>query len=495
MKMQNLGRVLLIVILSMVGLMADSVEATVNTQEVVKGNPVQLRIKAVGKSAAFPNIHQINGEKVTSSGTSKSSSMRITTRGMESETQTTRTYIFVPNRDMVIPSYTINISGTKYTTEPIEIKVVDTQAPGVQGNADFSFVLKTDKKSVQVGESFVVTLYISVSSFVSGAQIGDFVDPSSQDFFLKAIEGQKEYQANNASVIEKRYIVTAKKEGNFTIAPASAKLGQPDRNRQDIFGRYDMRWTAIASNTLEVEVKAQAKDTDLVGDFNIDAKLDTQTVKTNKPVNLTVKIEGQGSLEDFEFPSYEIEGVTIYSDKAKVESSLVGDELRSTYSKSFAFIAEEDFVIPKRTISVYDPNTKEEKFLEVEEHIVSVEGKKVSTTPLETSPVQTNIVQTLQIKDDVVEKNTELKSIEWWIPALAFTLGGLCMYLLRFIPKLTRKSEKRYKESDALKILYAHMSDNPDVEAMVRKLYAKKNGDKSVKIDKKELKKMVERFR
>jgi hypothetical protein len=30
---------------------------------------------------------------------------------------------------------------------------------------------------------------------------------------------------------------------------------------------------------------------------------------------------------------------------------------------------------------------------------------------------------------------------------------------------------------------------------MVRKLYAKKNGDKSVQIDKKELKAMVERFR
>ena len=263
---------------------ADSVQAQVNTQEVVKGNPIQLRIKAVGKSVAFPNIQQINGMNVTSSGTSKSSSVRITTSGMESEAQMTRTYIFVPNRDMVIPSYTVNISGIKYKTKPIHIKVVQSQAPTVQDNANFSFVLKTDKKSVYVGESFVVTLYISVSNSQRGTQVGDYVAPSSQDFFLKEIEGQKEYQANNFSIIEKRYIATTKKEGNFTIASASAKLGQPDKSRQDIFGRYGMRWTPIVSNALEVEVKHQVKDTDLVGDFTMTAKLDAKNVKANKQI-------------------------------------------------------------------------------------------------------------------------------------------------------------------------------------------------------------------
>ena len=39
------------------------------------------------------------------------------------------------------------------------------------------------------------------------------------------------------------------------------------------------------------------------------------------------------------------------------------------------------------------------------------------------------------------------------------------------------------------------MSEDAKVEEMVRKLYARKSGDKSVQIDKKELKEMVERFR
>ncbi|MGB5506279.1 MAG: hypothetical protein WBM70_06315, partial [Sulfurovum sp.] len=57
------------------------------------------------------------------------------------------------------------------------------------------------------------------------------------------------------------------------------------------------------------------------------------------------------------------------------------------------------------------------------------------------------------------------------------------------------RSANPYKESEALKILYAHMSEDAKVEEMVRKLYARKNGDKSIEIDKKVLKEMVERFR
>ena len=476
-------------------LYADSVEATVNIQEVVKGNPIQLSIKAIGKSAAFPNINQINGINVTSSGSSQSSSMSITSRGMVSETHTIKTYLFVPNHDMTIPAYTINISGTKYKTKPIQIKVVQSQAPSVQNNGKFSFVLKSDKKSVYVGESFVMSLHMSVSSVLRGVQIGNFVEPTSQDFFIKAIDGQKEYQTKNASVIEKKYIVTTKKEGNFTIDSASAKLGQPDRSRQDIFGRYGMRWSPIVSNTLEIEVKVQEKETDLVGDFSLSAKIETKKGKANKPVNLTVKIEGKGNLEDFEFPKYEIDGVTIYSDKAKVESHLVDNVLMSTYAKSFAFIAEEDFTIPKRSISVYDAKTKEEKVLAIEAYNVNIEGKKVGSMLSTPNAVQTKETQVEKIKEVVVEKKVEVKSVAWWMLALAFILGVILMYLLRFIPNIFRRKEKPYKEAEALKILYAHISEGKEVEEMVRKLYAKKNGDKSVKIDKKELKVMVERFR
>jgi len=475
---------------------AASAEATVNTQEVVKGNPVQLRIKAIGGSAAFPNISEINGVRVTSSGSSTQSSMSITIGGMKSESSTVKKYIFVPKYDMIIPSYVVNISGKNYKTKPINIKVVESQVPEVQGNGEFSFVIKTDKKSVSVGESFVVTVFMSVSERLRGIQISDYVAPMATDFFIKEIAGQKEYEHNGYTVIEKKYIVTAKKEGIFTVSSASAKLGQQDRSRQDIFGRYGTRWMPIVSNTLEVEVQAQSMDTDLVGVFDIDVSLDAQSIKANKPVNLTVKIEGKGSLEDFILPKYEIQGVTVYSDDAKVESHIVGDKLVSSYSKSFAFISDSDFVIPARSISMYNPQTKETKNLEIASYEIDIKGKeKLATSQVVQPKVQTKnpkaIIDNTPTNNDIQEKS---KPISWWMLALAFMLGALVMYLFRFLPNIFIGKAKNYKESDALKVLYAHISDSKDVEEMVRKLYAKKNGDKSVKIDKKELRTMMERL-
>jgi hypothetical protein len=251
----------------------------------------------------------------------------------------------------------------------------------------------------------------------------------------------------------------------------------------------------VSSNVLNIAVQEQVNRTDLVGDFSLKQNVDAQKAKANKPVNLSVKIDGKGSLEDFVFPKYDIDGVTVYSDEAKVESRIVGGVLVSSYAKSFAFIAEEDFVIPQRSISVYDPATKKEKILTVKQYDVKIEKKKVSaSSSARKSAVQTNLVKEPLQKESVQEKTIEVKTTNWWMLALAFGLGMLAMYLTGFLAKF-KKEKNPYKEAEALKILYAHISEGKEVEEMVRKLYAKQNGDMSVEIDKKMLKQMVERFK
>ncbi len=89
---------------------------------------------------------------------------------------------------------------------------------------------------------------------------------------------------------------------------------------------FGTKWKQMASNSLELEVLPQVQESDLVGDFTLDATIDAQEVKANKPVNLTIKIEGKGNLESFEFPKYEIDGVTVYSDEAKIETKVVDGE-------------------------------------------------------------------------------------------------------------------------------------------------------------------------
>jgi len=479
-----------------VNLYAVGVEATVDTTEVVKGNPVTLYLKATGGSAAFPRILMVDTAPVTGTSTSSSRSISMSGGKTTSEVSTTKMIRFMPEHDMTIPSYTVNISGKKYQTKPIAIKVVKTNAPMGQKGGLFSLEIRANKSKVRVGESFMVTVYFSLRRDVKLSQEVQYTQPDLSNFIVSGSGEQKAYVKGNYQIQEVPYIVTATKEGNFTISPAEAKVGVPDRSRRDIFGMtFGTKWYQSVSNALNIEVLPQTKDAELIGDFTVSTKIDAQEVKANKPVNLTVKIEGKGNLENFEFSKYEIDGVTVYSDEAKVDTKVLNGELYSIYTKRFAFISESDFHIPKRTFTMLDTKSDTVKSLSVKAYDISIQHSVSTTqsTPAQThTAVQTNLPQTLKPKEVIVEKKVEVKSVAWWMLVLAFAAGMMCMYLLRFIPK--RKSSA-FKQGDALKILYGHMGEDPKIEEMVRKLYAKKNGNNSVTIDKKELKEMVERFR
>jgi hypothetical protein len=481
---------------------AASVEATLSTNEAVQGNMVQLKIKAIGNRAAFPDIKEIGGSQVVGRHQSQNNSFTYINGEMKNERSTSLVLTFAPQHDMTIPSYSVNIDGTVYKTDPIALKVVKSKAPQTLNNDKFSLQMRADKKSVIEGEPILVTVYFSLENGVRISENPQYNAPSFKGFLVKEVDEEKTYREGNRQVTELKYLLTPQREGNFTIGPATAKVGVSDTSRRDMFGRFfGTVWIPIHSNSINIEVKPTTQNTDLVGSFYIENSIDKQQVKANKPVNLTVKIEGEGSLEDFEFPEYEIDGVTIYSDDAKVDTEVIGKKLKSTYVKSFAFIAENDFTIPSRSISVYDTKTGTVKTLEVPSYEIKVESKKAAPATIEEkreqhAVVQTNIKQDESLLPDTADEKVEVKNIEWWMLMLAFVSGLFIMYLFKYMPLSKFRREKSpYSESEALKILYAHINESKEIEEMVRKLYARKNSDKSVVIDKKVLRELVEKVK
>jgi len=498
--MRNLGKVLLVTTLALQWVWSDGVEATVSSREVVSGNTVQLAIKALGDDAEFPDIQTIDGHRVVGTHSGSSSSYSYINGEMKSQHSTTKTLTFVPTKNMTIPAYKIQIDGKGYKTQAIEIKMVKSTAPSGGNNDLFSLRMRANKTKVMVGESLMVTVYFSLKNAVRLSQEVQYTQPAFPGFIVADAGEQNAYRKGNYQIQEVRYILTAQEEGNFTASPAHAKIGLADRSRRDIFGMtFGTIWKQTASNSLEIEVLPQAKESDLVGDFTLVTTIDAQEVKANKPVNLTVTIEGKGNLESFEYPKYDIDGVTVYGDEAKVETKVVDGELYSTYHKSFAFISEEDFTIPARIFSMLVPEDHRLKELKVKSYAVAMKRiKAISSAPNSAQAhgvVQAKMEQAPQTKDVLIEKQVEVKSVAWWMLGVAFGLGVLFMLVLKWLPSFKTRSVNPYKESEALKILYAHMSEDTKIEEMVRKLYARKNGDKTVQIDKKVLKEMVNRIK
>ncbi len=485
-------------------LYADSAEAVLSQNEVVKGNMAQLRLIAEGNRPEFPRIDKIGDVPVLGRSRTQNTSLQVI-NGKSSLTHTTSLILtFEPTKDMMIPSFDIKIDGKTYKTKPLKLKVIKSSAPQGASSGMFSLTMKANKTEVMVGEPLVVTVYFSLRNDVRLSENPQYNRPEFKGFFVKEVDDEKRYVKGNYHITELRYILVPQKPGEYHIEPATAKIGLADTSRRDIFGRFfGTIWKPVSSNGLTVKVDPAPQDADLIGHFYVESSIDKTKTKANKPVNLTVIIEGDGSLEDYEMPNYDIDGVTVYSDDAEVKTEVIGDKLKSTYVKKFAFIADHSFEIPARTITAYDPKTKETKTLEIPGYSIEVEVPKSAPNMPAQTPGSSAASGTLhtdlklpQQAEGIAAQGTASKKVvsvpSWWLLVLAFLGGMVTMYLLGKLQ--WKRAPRLFKESEALKILYAHMSEDPQVEAMVRKLYAKKNGQKDVIIDKKELRELVERY-
>ena len=478
------------------------VRVLVSDTEVVAGNMIRLKIRATGNKVLFPNIDEIDGVQVLEQHE------RVTNKfhyinGVLNKEHTALILTFAPHHNMTIPSYDIEIDGKIYKSKSVKIKVMPATAQNAEDNNKFFLHLETDKKSVIVGEPIVATVYLSLKLGLQLSEKPQYNKPAFKGFFSKELGEEKVYQEGNRQITELKYLLTPLYEGDFAVGPARAKLGVVDKKKRDMFGRFiRTRWVPVASDRVKIKVTKKPQVSDLVGSFSIENTLDTQSVKANNPVNLTVKIAGDGTLDDFEFPDFEIDGVTVYSDDAAITTDLNDNSIKSTYVKRFAFISEHDFTIASRTILVYDTKSQTVKKLEVPSYDIKVEGTKMSTPAVQTKAtsnggkVQSNIQLPETSMLDGEEKSVEIKNVEWWTIILAFVSGFLVMYLLKYLPSMKwKRKESSIKEEEALKILYAHINESKETEEMVRKLYARKNGDTSVVIDEISLKELVERYR
>lgn len=487
--------------MSVVLMLGASVEATVDDASVVEGNSVQLTLEARGDDVKFPTIHRVGIYPVEGVSNMTQSSLKMINGTITKESIKKQIIIFTPAKAMTIPPFSIEVDGQVMQTNPVDIRVVKSMAPTPSSSKKVTLDMVVNQKQVFVGEPILLSVFFNESRQVDLMKV-EYRKPALTDFFVKEIGDEKTYKKDGYIVHELRYILTPKYEGNFTIGPAQAKIAERGRRKDDFFGTFfdTPVWSSVVSNSLTIAVKPSPEGSDLVGDLNLSEKIDADEVKANKPVNLTIEITGEGNLEDFDGFEYEIDGVTIYSDDAKVESHLVGDKLISSYKKKFVFIADHDFEIPSKSFTLFNFKTGKVETLQTQSHQITVKGgQAVAPTVIQSTKPQVaaevNQREELQSSQSSPDSDTS-SSLSAWMLLLAFA-GGVAVTLgaVKLSPYIKwKRAVNPMRESEALKILYPHTNDTPAVEDMVRKLYAKKGGDKSVVIDKEELKVLIDRY-
>lgn len=468
-------------------LWAGSVTATVDLDNVYKGDTVLLTLAMTGKKVdVIPDIPEINGQKVFNiQRRTKTNFVHV--NGVSSMQKTNMMIMeFRPDKNMTIPSFSVKIDGEMKSTKPISVTVLPSPTGAKRANRNFALDIEIEKQKFYLGESIVLNLYFKQRTNLNVLQI-KYMPPAFKDFFSKQIGEGKTYKKGAFTIQELNYLLIAKKAGKLTLEPARAEIAQRSRERQEGGWYIDVpKWSKISSSALNLEVIEPTEAHDIVGDFKLTEKVDTLKVKANKPVTLRMELRGLGTLEDYDGFKFEIPSVTIYSDDAKVESTLLGKKLQSHYQKSFVFISDHSFTIPSKEIRAYDYTTGKVKILKTKAYRIEVENAPaVATTP----KVQTSVVSPLS-RPINLQKRTTLYAL-----LLAFLLGVILTLAFKYVAPLVRskwqRKRKHFNGEEAFKILYPKISESKEVEEMVRQLYAIKSGAKGIKIDREKLKRMV----
>lgn len=526
--MSTHGKAMKIVLLTLlvlnINLLADSVKIKLNGTEVIEGSAIEVQIVAEGRNVEFPDIKDIGGFVVEGNRVSSKLESSYVNGNFSSKSLKTLSFEFYPETDMTIPAYDVKINGIIYKTEAVKIRVLKPTQISAKSVDGYSLRIKSDKKSIYVGEPFIVTVDFFEPKDSSVTKV-EYTPPKFKNFFSQSLGGEKLKRSATGTLHQLQYLVTAKSEGNLTIMPPKARVGirsfgGADRDPWGFFSN-DIRWHSVRAKPLVVYSNPVPLGVDLIGVFKVESQVDKNTAKTNSPITYTLKIEGEGNLDDLANPKFDLPGVTVYGDEPKITSKVVGGKVVSKYERKYVFISDKDFFIPDLHFKNFDYVSRKSKTLKTKRHSIKIkselplsQNKKLINNSIKPQlPKESSRGKNLNADNlkkgsaeggvsmfedgDYYMNRSKKPAYSIWYLIIAFVSGILSATLALKIWNIFKNRgfsirTKKYSNKEALKILYPHTNSNKKVEIMVRKLYEIERGNKSILIDRAELAKIIE---
>lgn len=380
--------------LSVVGYAQDlSFEASVNINKVSLGETVQLTLTSNdAKPDQPPEIPSVDGMEARYLG--PSTNITIINGQYSSRTSHIYTLFFQKTGKFRIPAINVQLKGKTFTSEPIDIEVVDSNAsvPGASANdqgasstgtsiKDRIFLtIEVPRKEFYENEKIPLTIKL----YINGLAAQDIQYPqfnhegfSTEDFGqpkqYEQIVGGVRYQ-----VVEFDGIVYPIRPGDLKLGPATLVCNLVFRNNDQrrppasdfdhffdddflngFFNSYQKRAMTLTSVDLPIKVLAlptEGRPEDFskaVGRFSFEASSSPVEVSVGDPVTLKMSVAGEGNLQAVTLPSLKAdERFKTYDPQIKEEN---GKKILEQ-----VVIPKTDQVseIPALRFSYFDPQTK-----------------------------------------------------------------------------------------------------------------------------------------
>ena len=362
----------LTLVLPCLALSAD-IRAFVDRTVLAPEESIQFTITSKGSEATI-DISPIKDFQVMSRGTS--SSVQIINGQVSREV--TYNYILLPLREgqLTIPALTVITEGETSLTQ--EIRVTVTQKPQRQDITDPVFAEATVSDATPyVGQQIIYTFKLFRQIQIVNAK---FQKPAFSGFTAKEIGEQTSYTSivsgKQFDVSSISYVLIPISTGEKTIEPAvlECDIVTPRQGRRNspfdsffddpFFERTTVEPRIYRTKPIRIQVKSlppyNGKETfsGLVGQFDIQAKLDNTLLHVGDSTTLSLVINGRGNIMDAEQPFFTVpDGFKIYKDNPQENVKLdnTGYFGQKTFKIALVAIQPGKYVLPPVQLSYFDP--------------------------------------------------------------------------------------------------------------------------------------------
>lgn len=424
-------RIILFLMLAPLWLWAqDDPTLTVSAKkQVMVGERFQVvfEANAEGKNFTAPSFEGFT--VVGGPFTSTSSSFQMVNGSMSHSVKCTYTFALQAYKEGTfhVGSASLNVKGTKVTSEPFDIKVIpddgshaapsgggdasgqgrsqqNTNDPQVSGKDLFLNVIPS-KKSVYVGDQVVLTYKIYTKVPVSSLSVERM--PSYAGFWTKDISDNSNSLRQNSEYINgieyttaevQKTVIVPQRAGKLTIDPMIIECVaqvRTESNRQRSMDPFEAFFNdpffnrnivnvkkELTSQTLTLEVKSlpengkPASFAGAVGNYNFKSEIDKTELSTNEAFTLTLTVSGTGNVELLQMPTPVFPpDFEVYDPKVTTSVNPTSNGLSGTKKAEFLVIPRRagSFTIPAVEFSYFNPANETYQALQSEPYEIKVE--------------------------------------------------------------------------------------------------------------------------
>lgn len=350
-----------------------------------------------------------------------------------------------------IGSALVQVNGKMYKTEPFEVYVKDADRKSNDNDDiasnDLYLNMEVKDKNIFTNQPTIAVLRAYSRDFDNFRNVGSIKLPNQNNVNIQTVSYKKsdiepDYKGDLASQIIAIYMIFPSESGRIEIKPISAKIKHKNLR--------------ISSNKINLNVKklptAPSDFKNAVGNFTIELENnETKIPEINQPINLTLKIKGEGNFVNLRLPKiienndYQLFAPKISNHFAPANQSMKG-EISADYilipkKKGLLNISTENFIY-------FDPIAKKyvdlgAKSLAID--VMSQEEISDTKTALEKVNEYTNtILET--VNTPVIGTNAlqikEKNKLNWKTILLNFSLFFGLIYLFYLLRKRYKKRKK-----------------------------------------------------